>query len=127
MNTNQPRARFMRTLLAAIGGYAVTWAGINWTTDYRAGAALITVNLVGALIAASIAGLQALRTSRPRTVWGKTVFTFAQNLAGGLGTVVLAELTREAVLNFTRGLVSVVIASALAALATLGLNASESG
>lgn len=122
---NQPRARFVRTVLAAVAGYAVTWGGINWGTDYIAGGKLIAVNLVAALVTGAIAYVQALRSDKPRTTLGKVVATFLQNLGGGLATVTLAAFTFEALVSFGRSVATVAVASFFGALATLGLNAAE--
>lgn len=125
MDKDSPRARFVRTLLASIAGYAASWASIDWFTNYRAGYTVVTLNLVAALLAGGIAYLNALRTTRPRDAVGKALYTLAQNLAPGLSTLVLADLTTTGLVNFGRSLVSTIIGAALAAVATLGLNAAE--
>lgn len=125
MRKDTPKARFVRTLLASIGGYAVTWAGIDWFTDYRMGVTVVSLNLLAAVLAGGISYLQAIRSPHPRDMFGKMVFTFAQNLIPGLSAITIAELTIPALLNMGRGILSTAIGALFAALATLGLNASE--
>lgn len=125
MSKNTPKARFVRTLIASIAGYAGSWAAIEWATDYENGIRIVTLNLLAAVMAGGIAYLQALRSPHPRDAFGKMLYTFAQNLAPGLGLITLTEISKIAAIGFVKGIITTTIGALLAALATLGMNASE--
>lgn len=120
-----PIARAMRTLLAAVAGYAGTWATLDWVTDGRASTTIVVINLTNALLAGSVAYLQAWTTFRPRTVLGKVFASFAQVASTGLATVAFVDLSAAGFTQTGKAVVSVLVAAAFTALGTMTLNAAE--
>jgi len=120
-----PAARAVRTAVLALAGFAAAWATIDWVTDWRAGAAVVTLNVVTAGLAGIVAYLQALGSLRATTAFGKAVASFAQVAGPGLAAVALTELSRQALINTGRGVSTTLIGATVTAIATYLQNRAE--
>ncbi len=118
-----PMGRAIRTFLAALAGYAVAWAAIDWIRDYRVGLATVAVNLVTAALAALAAGLLAQGGRVTTTPLGKALATFCQMVGAGIAPVVVTSLADLA--DVGRLIVTTAIGALLAALATFATNQAE--
>jgi hypothetical protein len=125
MGKNTPLARGVRTVVLALAGSAGSWALIDWVTDFRAGAALVTLHVIAAGVAGLSAYLLALAGLTATTAWGKALVTFGQLAAPGVGAVVITDLSASSLVNGGRAIVTTLIAAGIAAAAALMQNAAE--
>lgn len=125
MTTTSPNAKFTRTLILALAGNAATWASIDWLTDYRTGAKIVTLHVIGALLASGVAYLQAFKEMAAATPLGKAFAQFSQQFGATLTTIVVTELTSAALQSVGRAILQGAIAALLGGFAALALNASE--
>jgi signal transduction histidine kinase len=117
MDKDTPLARGIRTFIITLAGFAATWSTINWATDWKAGANMLVLNVVSALLAGGAAYFLAAKTEfSSDTFWGKAAYQF---------TVALSELTSVAVVDFLRALTTVLVGAAFSALAAAGMNWGE--
>lgn len=122
---NTPLARAVRTFVAVLAASAVSWAGIDFATDWRPGAVIVTLNVIAAAIAAAISFALAMADMTASSALGKAFATLLQTLAAGLGTVVVNELTSAALVNAGKALWAAVTTAVVAAVISYVTNASE--
>jgi hypothetical protein len=121
--TTSPLARGVRTFLAALAGYAGTWAALNWTDDPVRSGQLLGLNIATALVAAIAAYFLAVGGASASTAVGKAFATFAQVVGSGIAALAfntVADITANG-----RVILTTVIAAVFAAVGTLATNAAE--
>lgn len=120
-----PLGRGVRTFLASMAAVLASVVAVDWTVDYRTGLTVLGLGVITSLVAGVIAYGTAYTQLAATTVWGKALNTFWQFVVAGLGTVVVADLTGDAIRDFGVAVLRVVIGGAVSALATAALNGSE--
>lgn len=125
MQKNTAAAKAIRTFILALAGFAGTWATVDWFTNWKAGAAIVGVNLVTALLAGTVAYFQALSSMAATTPLGKAIASFAQVAGPGLATVAVTELSQVALIHAGRGVVTTLVGALFAGIATFLQNSAE--
>lgn len=126
MNKNSVAAKFVRTFLGALAPTLLAASAINWFGGEAAlGATKLTLAVVASLVAAVIAALVALTPANPTTALQKGIAHALQMLVAGLGTVVLADLSGAAAVDFGRQVMGIVIAAAFGGFTAFSVNFSE--
>ena len=127
MGKQSPLAKALRTFAALMVAPLTAAAAVNWFGgEWQLGATRLTLAVIAAALAGLIAALTALKEqTNATTPVGKAFATFLQGTVAGLATVVVADLTLEAGVQFASLVGSVLVSSALGALGSLALNAAE--
>lgn len=111
----------LRTFGWAAVGFLVTSGavialGTNFDAgNYEVGLTALALALIAAAVAGVIAALQSLKFPVD-TAAGKALAQFVQMVVAGLGTLVLADLTKAAAVSFIGATVKLLVASAIGAL-----------
>ncbi|HEV2755742.1 MAG TPA: hypothetical protein VG318_08205 [Actinomycetota bacterium] len=120
------KAKFVRTFLMSAAGGLTSLQTVDFLTDWRTGASQVGIVLVGALLAAVLAAVQAaFPPTNAKTPFAKAGSQFAQHLVGTLGGAQLVELTGDALLKFGDQVGRAAIAAAFAAVISLATNLAE--
>lgn len=125
MQKSSPGARFVRTLLQALAGVAAGAALIDWTTNYKSGAVFVALGAIAAVLAASLAALQAVAGWTADTPLTKGLVTFAQLEAAGLATLAVNDWTGAAFIVFGQAFLRLTVGAVVAAVAAYAQNAAE--
>ena len=126
MNKSTPLAKGIRTFLFLLAGSATSFVGLDLIADFKAGATIIGIAVLAALLGGVIAFLQALLTTWTGTSpVSRAIFTFLQAIVAWLLTVTITDLTLDTFADLGKGFMRILVSAVLAAVAALLTNAAE--
>jgi hypothetical protein len=120
-----PLAKGVRTFAASMVGVLGLAVLVDPLADVRASVTALTIGAISAVLAGIAAFAYAKAASSPGTPLGKAFATFLQFVAAGVVTLGLNEVTVDAALALSRGIVGVLAAAVIAALQTFAQNTAE--